>query len=41
MIISWHEILSWVIAVVSATLFFIEQRKNDNTKYYMVLPGHS
>ena len=39
MIISWHEILSWIIAVVSATLFFTEHRKNDNTKYYMVLKG--
>ena len=48
MIISWHEILSWIITVVSATLFFTERRKNDNTtehrkndntKYYMVLQG--
>ena len=37
--LSWHEIFSWIIAVVSATLFFAERRKNDNTKYYMVLQG--
>ena len=37
--LSWHEIFSWIIAVVSATLFFTERRKNDNTKYYMVLQG--
>ena len=35
----WHELVSWCIAVVSATLFFVERRKNDNTKYYMVLQG--
>ena len=41
--LSWHEIFSWIIAVVSATLFSAERRKNDNkndnTKYYMVLQG--
>ena len=39
--LSWHEIVSWLVAVVSATLFLVERRKNDNTKYYMVLasPG--
>ena len=37
--LSWHELVSWVIAVVSATLFIAERRKNDNTKYYMVLQG--
>ena len=37
--IAWHEILSWAVAVVSATLFLVERRKNDNTKYYMVLQG--
>ena len=35
----WHELVSWCIALVSATLFFVERRKNDNTKYYMVLQG--
>lgn len=39
MTLSWHELLSWFIAVVSTTLFFAERRKNDNTKYYMVLQG--
>ena len=37
--LSWHELVSWFIAVVSATLFLAERRKNDNTKYYMVLQG--
>ena len=37
--LSWHEIVSWFVAVVSATLFLVERRKNDNTKYYMVLQG--
>ena len=37
--LSWHELVSWFIAVVSATLFIAERRKNDNTKYYMVLQG--
>ena len=31
--LSWHELVSWFIAVVSATLFIAERRKNDNTKY--------
>ena len=35
----WHELVSWCIALVSALLFFVERRKNDNTKYYMVLQG--
>ena len=35
----WHELVSWCIALVSATLFVVERRKNDNTKYYMVLQG--
>ena len=35
----WHELVSWCIALVSTTLFFVERRKNDNTKYYMVLQG--
>ena len=39
MTLSWHEIFSWFIAVVSAMLFFAERRKNDNTKHYMVLQG--
>ena len=39
MTLSWHELLSWFITVVSATLLFTEYRKNDNTKYYMVLQG--
>ena len=37
--LSWHELVSWFIAVVSAALFFAERRKNDNAKYYMVLQG--
>ena len=39
MTLPWHELVSWCIALVSATLFFVERRKNDNTKYYMVLQG--
>ena len=35
----WHELVSWCIALVSATLFVVERRKNDNAKYYMVLHG--
>src|SRR5438067_5792977 len=37
--IAWHEIISWVLAIVSATLFIAERGKNDNVKYYMVLQG--
>ena len=37
--LAWHEILSWGVALVSVTLFLVERRKNDNTKYYMVLQG--
>ena len=37
--LSWHVLFSWFIAVVSSTLFIAERRKNDNTKYYMVLQG--
>lgn len=33
----WHEALSWVITLVSFTLFIVERRRNDNTKEYMVL----
>ena len=33
----WHEILSWLVVAVSVTLLVVERRKNDNTKYYMVL----
>ena len=37
--VAWHEIISWALAIVSATLFIAERRRNDNVKYYMVLQG--
>ena len=35
----WHELVSWTTTLVSLTLLIAEVRKNDNTKYYMVLQG--
>lgn len=35
----WHEALSWGLTLISFTLFIVERRRNDNTKYYMVLQG--
>ena len=37
--VAWHEVISWALTLISATLFLSEYRKNDNTKYYMVLQG--
>jgi hypothetical protein len=37
--VAWHELLSWFLLIVSATLFFYERKRNDGKKYYMVLQG--
>lgn len=37
--LAWHEVLSWGLTLISFTLFIAERRRNDNTKYYMVLQG--
>lgn len=37
--LAWHEVLSWGLMLISLTLFIAERRRNDNTKYYMVLQG--
>jgi len=37
--IAWHELLSWLLTIISAVLFFYERKRNDGRKYYMVLQG--
>ena len=37
--LAWHELLSWAAALISATLYLVERRKDGNIKYYMVLQG--
>ena len=37
--LAWHELISWALTLVSGVLLFSELRKNNNTKYYMVLQG--
>ena len=37
--VAWHEVISWALTLVSGALLVAEYRKNDNTKYYMVLQG--
>jgi len=34
-----HEIISWIVAAVSLTLFIYERRKNNLTPFYMNLQG--
>ena len=34
-----HEIISWALTLASTILCVVERRKNDTTKYYMVLQG--
>ena len=35
--VSWHEIVSWAITLVSLTLLL--RQREENTKYYMILQG--
>jgi hypothetical protein len=37
--LAWHEIISWALTLASTILFLVERKKNDTTKYYMVLQG--
>jgi len=37
--VAWHEVISWGLTILSSALLVSEYRKNDNTKYYMVLQG--
>jgi hypothetical protein len=34
-----HEIISWIVAAISISLFFYERRKNSLTPFYMYLQG--
>ena len=35
--VSWYDVISWAITIISSVLFFTEYRKNTN--HYMVLQG--
>ena len=37
--ISWHELLSWFVAIESLTLFVAEKIKKPGMQYYMALQG--
>jgi hypothetical protein len=37
--ISLHEIISWIVAVVSLTLFISEKLRKPRMQYYMALQG--
>jgi len=37
--IEWHELISWLITIVSVTLLVYEWRRNPRLSYYMALQG--
>ena len=37
--IEWHELVSWLVTVVSVTLLVYEWRRNPRLSYYMALQG--
>ena len=37
--LAFHEIISWIIAAVSVTLFIYERKKNNLTPFFMNLQG--
>jgi hypothetical protein len=37
--LAWHEVISWAMTIVSITLLADNYRRDENTKYYMVLQG--
>ena len=39
MVMPVHEVIAWILVIVSATLFIAERRRNDDTRYYMILQG--
>lgn len=37
--IEWHEVISWLLTIVSVTLLVYEWRRNPRLSYYMALQG--
>jgi hypothetical protein len=37
--VEWHELISWLVTVVSVTLLVYEWRRNPRLSYYMALQG--